>query len=471
MCGIIGIFNYKNNNLISSQIQSGLKSLQHRGQDSYGYFFYDGKCVNLIREKGLINYHQIKNNYSIGIGHTRYATSYQNKTENINSYIQPLEGYNVNLGKFYLVHNGNINNLNILKKQFNIPKTNLKGYNDTQILVKIIELCADKNMNFILKRIMNTVNGIFNLIIYQVNENNLYFLKDKYGNRPLCIGFSDLGYCIASESVALGNYQYLREVNNGELVLLNKDGLKTIYQNKKFSQVCLFEYIYLQNKDSKVSSKHLQIEYDKNYCSVENIRIKFGEILGQKERSHLLHDLKDIIVIGAPNTGIPIGQAFAKINSFRYYQFLVKNKNSNRSFILKDNQSRLLEISKKFSVDLSIDIQDKIIFFIDDSLVRGNTIKGIIKIMKSYKPKEIHFRIASPEVKYPCYNGIDIPTKEELIMNHYTLEELSQHLEINSIKFLLESDMKTILKDKINLENKEICMSCFNGNYSVNIDF
>lgn len=471
MCGIIGIFNYGSNNLITSQIQTGLKNLQHRGQDSYGYYFSDSVKNKLVKECGLIKYHQIDENYSIAIGHTRYATSYFSKNQEINSFIQPFKGNNIEFGDFYLVHNGNINNLENLIKQFNLQNINLEGFNDSQILVKIIELCLDNNINTILKNLINNINGIFNLIIYQVNGNNLYFLKDKYGNRPLCIGLNELGYCISSESVALGSYQYLREVNNGELVKLNKNGLRTIYQNKNFSQVCLFEYIYLQNKNSKASSKHLQIEYENNYCSVEDIRIKFGDILGKKETNHLYHKIDEIIVIGAPNTGIPIGKAFAKAQSFSYQQFLIKNKNSNRSFILKDNKSRLLEISKKFSVDLNVNIKNKIIFFVDDSLVRGNTVKGIIKILKSYQPKEIHFRIASPEVKFPCYNGIDIPTKDELIMNHFSKEELSKELEIDSIKFLLESDMHKILKDKINLEKKEICMSCFNGSYSVNIDF
>ena len=151
MCGIIGILNYQNNNLITSQIQTGLKSIQHRGQDSYGYLFCNEKENKLIREEGLIQNHNVEGNYNIAIGHTRYATSYLSKNEDINSYIQPLKGSNKQLGDFYLVHNGNINNLEILIEQFNIPNINLKNYNDTQILVKIIELTL-KKMNLILKR-------------------------------------------------------------------------------------------------------------------------------------------------------------------------------------------------------------------------------------------------------------------------------------------------------------------------------
>ena len=194
MCGIIGIYNYKNNNLITSHIQSGLKSLQHRGQDSYGYFLGSEKENKIIREIGLIKNHKIENQYKIGLGHTRYATSYLSKSEDINSYIQPLKGNNKQLGDFYLIHNGNINNLKSLINQFNLPNKYLDGYNDSQILVKIIEFCDNTKINHILKKIINTVDGIFNLIIYQINVNNLFFLKDKFGNRPLCIGNNISGY-------------------------------------------------------------------------------------------------------------------------------------------------------------------------------------------------------------------------------------------------------------------------------------
>tara|TARA_B100000123_G_C25732286_1_gene429818 strand:- start:544 stop:1953 length:1410 start_codon:yes stop_codon:yes gene_type:complete len=465
MCGIICIFNYKSNNLISTDIQNGLKNLQHRGQDSYGYFLSNIKTSKLIRECGLIKFHELTENYNIAIGHTRYATSYHSKNQNINNFIQPLKGNNSKLGDFYLVHNGNINNIKLLVNLFELNDKNLDELNDSQILVKIIESYCGSNFNFILKKMINSINGIFNLIIYQVKGNNIYILKDKFGNRPLCIGMNNYGYCIASESVGLGNYEYLREVNNGELLELNNNGLKKIYQKKNYSSICLFEYIYLQNKNSTVSSKHLQIEYEDNFCSVEDIRMKFGEILAKKEINHLNHNLNELIVIGAPNTGIPIGKSFAKVLSIPYHQFLIKNKNANRSFILKDDKSRVLEISKKFSVDLSVNIKDKIIFFVDDSLVRGNTINNIINILKSYNPKEVHIRIASPEVRFPCYNGIDIPTKTELIMNHYSTSELSKKLEINSIIFLSESDMINVLNKKVNLEEKDICMSCFNGKY------
>ena len=178
-----------------------------------------------------------------------------------------------------------------------------------------------------------------------------------------------------------------------------------------------------------------------------------------------------MVVIGAPNTGIPIGISYAKCLEIEYCQFLEKRRGALRSFIKSNNESRLAELQRKFIINNNFSIENKIVFFVDDSLVRGNTISVIIDLLKSFKPREIHFRIASPEVKYPCYFGIDIPTEDELIMNHYDTTKLASYLGVSSINFLQTTNMSYVMKKNLGLQENEICMSCFTGKYSPDLDF
>lgn len=465
MCGIIGIYNFFSNTRITNEIQKGLQALQHRGQDSHGYLLDYKNQHKVIKHLGLIKPYTILNSYKTALGHTRYATSKNTSSENS---IQPLLGNHSKLGEFYLIHNGNINNL----KQFNSNLDLDSDLNDSHMLVRYIETNLKSTFEGILTQLITEINGIYNLLIYHPANDTVYALKDKFGNRPLCIGNNRRGYCIASESVALLEYDYLREIKKGELVRIDNNGEQSIFIHNGFSQVCLFEYIYLQKPDSLVSDKHIAIEYEKPNLTIRDIRKCFGEELARKETYTInFSNRNNIVVIGAPNTGIPIGEAFAKKLDIPYQQFLQKKKGTHRSFIQKDTQSRLEECSKKFLRDTSIDITNKIVFFVDDSLVRGNTIKSVINLLKSFKPKEIHFRISSPEVKYPCYNGIDIPTKEELIMNHYSIEEFIKELDIQSLIFLSTTEMEYVLQKNVGFSKKNTCMSCFDGKYHPLLDF
>ena len=235
------------------------------------------------------------------------------------------------------------------------------------------------------------IKGVFNLLLYHQVTGNLYACKDPTGNRP-CIGKNTDGICLASESVALGDYHYIRELEAGELVRYNskQEELKTLYLEPKFLQkkhICLFEYIYLQRKDSIVKLQ--------DNIQVEDLRIDFGEELARQEFLKIdKSNKKDIVVIGAPSTGIPIGVSFAKHLDIPYHQFIQKRRGAQRSFIEANNQDRLAVCRRKFIVDENISIENKIVFFVDDSLVRGNTF--IMELLKSYKPREIHFRIFAP---------------------------------------------------------------------------
>lgn len=470
MCGIIGIYNNFSNLKINTSIQKGLQKLQHRGQDGYGYYFnyQKQKLEKTINKIGLIQEHKFPNSYKIALGHTRYSTSYQNNKNDINC-IQPFLGNNSNWGKFVLVHNGNLTNLDLVIADYGLS-IDSKNLNDSQLLVSIIEN-SSYNLEETLRDLIQNINGIFNLIVYQNENDTIYALKDKFGNRPLCIGENNRGICIASETVALEDYTYLREIRNGELVRVDNSGLHSININiNTYSQKCLFEYIYLQKKESVIR----EISYDSNVkkITIEDIRRNFGEELARKESYTIGSINRDkIVVIGAPNTGIPIGESFAHKLDIPYQQFITKRKGSHRSFIMPDTDSRLKECYRKFIVDTNITIKNKIVFFVDDSLVRGNTIKTIIQLLNSFEPQELHIRIASPEVKYPCYYGIDIPTENELVMNHYSIAEYVKELDIKSLVFLTTEEMSFVLRKNMKLEKKDMCMACFDNQHHPLLDF
>jgi amidophosphoribosyltransferase len=465
MCGILAIFSNSNHN-INTDIQTQLKHLQNRGQDSYGYYLYNTifKTEKYIGELGLIQKHHIPETYNVGIGHTRYATSYSNQ-KNSKSHIQPIMLSHPKYGNLSFCFNGNLNNLETIASLYQVEISNIPDINDTLILQKILASSSFSKIEELATHMIKNIRGVFNLLIYQVSQNNLYILKDRSNNRPLCIGKNDTGYCISSESVALGNYNYQFEIEGGQLLKINSQGLHKIYQTpniNKYQKKCLFEYIYLQNKNSLC---HPNI-------TIQDIREDLGEELARQENLTIdIKNKKDIVVIGAPNTAIPIGQKYAKCLDLEYFQFIEKRRGTVRSFIKSNNQDRLQECYRKFQVNPSYPIVGKIVIFVDDSLVRGNTIKTIVDLLNSLNPLQVHIRIASPEVKNACYFGIDIPTGEELIMNSYNTASLAKKLGATSINFLKTDNMAYVLKNKLGINKDNICMSCFNGEYSKFLDF
>ena len=303
---------------------------------------------------------------------------------------QPFRGLNMRLGEFYMVHNGNINNIDSIKETFNLEDEEI--LNDSHLILKIIEKMELQRWEDIFNQIMLCISGSFSIIVS--TKDNIYCFKDLLGYRPLCIGENNKGYCLASESVGLGNYKYIKEIERGVIYKIGNLGIKEtkilIDLEKIQEKKCLFEYIYFLNANSEFKNK------DNEIFNIRQIRYQFGINLGKIEKNKF-ENKNNNIVIGAPTTGIPSGQAFADYLGFRYEQLLVKNKNSDRSFILKTDEKRIKELKKKFIVENGDLMKNKEVYFVDDSLVRGNTLKIIIQILKEYNPKKIHIRISSPK--------------------------------------------------------------------------
>jgi amidophosphoribosyltransferase len=458
MCGIIGIYNYLYNSNIINETYENFKKIQHRGLDSYGYVFINNNnLVNLIKNVNKIVKPNIEGEYNISLAHNKYTTSDYRKLlktdEDMLKVTQPFKGINKRLGEFYLVHNGNIKDLDSLKNIFDLKDE--EYLNDSHLLTKIVESLELQQWEDIFNQLILSIDGSFSILV--ATKNNIYAFKDLRAYRPLCIGSNERGYCLASESIGLGDYKYMREIERGEILKIGSKGIEKYDINVNLGRIerksCLFEYIYFLNGESKSLNNDL----------VEQIRYQYGIELGKKELYLNLNlnininksDKENCIVIGAPMTGIPSGKGFADFLGYRYEQILVKNKNAGRSFILKSDEERIRECKKKFIVENGDLMFNKEVFFLDDSLVRGNTLKVIISILKEYKPKKIHIRIASPKILGICDYGIDIPSREELIMNWNTNEEYVEKIGADSICFLELEDMYKIMG------TKEYCVNCF----------
>ena len=453
MCGVIGIFNNQDSNIIIIELLESLKRLQNRGRDSYGILLSNKDQDIIIKERELITIERIKQdnlhniNFNIALGHSRYSTSYDSiESKNNVDKSHPFKGININLGNFHLVHNGNINFNSEIKKQYH-------GLNDTQILVKIIEQINKFTWKDIISEIIRNIPGIYNVIIS--SNGDLYGFKDRFNMRPLCVGKNEFGFCLASESNALGNYSYVREIKGGQMIEISNMGVRNFNILENQNRICLFEFIYFLNPTSKFNNKE-----------VFGLRHSLGYELGRNE-SQLIDskNKNDIVVIGSPDTGIPSGIGFAESLDLKYEQFLEKNKNRGRSFILADDQSRAEECKKKFLVNPDFSIKDKIVFFVDDSIVRGNTTKRIINLLKEYGSREIHIRISSPKIIDICKFGIDIPTKDELIMNRMDEEGFEKENNIESLRYLDLDSMQRVIGKGLNINKNNFCIGCFSSNY------
>jgi len=465
MCGIICIFNKINLDL--------MQNIKHRGQESYGLaFFINAKIIlkNFIGKMPEkipfdLNEYEFEQEYNSNpikyiIGHTRYSTS--GKKENSETQSQPLMGLTKLKRKYehyMLVHNGNISNREGLKRLFKCDID--ERYSDTQILLSIINNIGKESWIEIFTEIVNKIPGVYNLIVG--TKDKVYVLRDSYGVRPLSITKekdTDLNYCIISEpnEITKQNYEIVRDVKPAELVILDNSGLHSIQLNLnkmvKFMP-CVFEYIYFSSKNSII-----------NGVDITNFRYNCGKLLAKRDSSfiYLLSNKENIIVVGAPETGITSGLGYSDHLNLNYHQILYK-KNKGRTFIL-DEKNRKKECKIKYGIIQKI-VKNKIVIVLDDSLVRGNTMKVLVEQLKQAGVLEIHIRIASPPVISPCYYGIDVPTYNELIAHKFNgnIENINTYLGSNTLKYLSIDDTLSLLPDT----NKNSCISCFTNNYDKNL--
>ena len=404
MCGIAAIYNFEKKD-IHEEIIEMMKKLQHRGKDSFGISYVIGSNVEVFKKQGLIEEIQLdfKNPISC-VGHLKYRTSNMKETKNQD--IQPIAKDDISLS-----HNGNV--------------PNVEGF-DTQ---HIFDMLVKYNGTFknSLINIIKTIPAAYSIVI-QKND-KLYLLKDRYGIRPLSYGFKGNNIYISSETVALEYCNNIVEVESGQIIEIDKKGIREVYRHKEnYDNICAFEFIYFMNPQSFY--KDIMIDgIRKNLITkcVELEKLSFSN---------------DYIVVGVPNSGIIYGEEYSRLLGLKYEQLITKNTNE-RSFI-SSNQSEIKKTChKKFNFNKE-KINGKKIIVIDDTIVRGNVMKYICSSLRGCGAKEIHIRIPSPPVIDICQLGIPINSKEELIMNDRDIDEVSKILCINSLSFLEKEDLNCI---------------------------
>ncbi len=442
-CGLFGISSSYNS---YATIRQGLELLQHRGRDSAGIAYYNNQQIKIFKGMGLVSrVFQTKLKLKIGIGHVRYSTL--KKTDEEDLYIQPILNISEKKGEFALAHNGNIPNFEHLKSQFNYS-----GTSDSHLLTEIIRILLDKYNSWkeALIDFINHIEGVYCLLII-TQKGDIYAIRDAYGYRPLVLTKNKNGsYAVMSESCAAQDFDLVRDIFPGEILKITKtQDIKMIYQRKIESiSFCSFEYIYFM--------RHNSVNEGKN---VEHIRYQLGFELGLKEKE-LYPDViaKNPCVVCMPRTAISGAKGFADALNLPYHDYIEKDPKSGRSFILPDDLTRSQEIKKKFIFHQNR-LKNKILYIVDDSIVRGNTFKHVIQKLREMEVLEIHIRITSPPVISQCYFGIDIPTKEELIAHQKSTEDIRKELGIESLVYLEIEEMKKIF-------NEPVCTSCFDGNYN-----
>ncbi len=440
-CGVIAIYNV---NHASENIYYGLHSLQHRGQEGCGMVVRnDNNELNRIKGEGLVNevFNKDKLNRlegKTGIGHVRYATQGGGGIENVQPFLFHHHG-----GDFALAHNGNIVNSKELRKYLEDNGSIFQSTSDSEILAHLIKKdSAEVNRTQVILNALNMLEGAFAFVI--ITKDKIYACRDKYGLRPLSIGTKDDGYVIASETCALDiiGAKYLRDVNPGEVVVIDSNGITSFdYSRYKHHYMCAMEYIYFSRPDSDIEN-----------VNVHAFRKESGKRLF--EESPVDAD----IVVGVPDSSLSAAIGYSEASHIPYEMGLIKNKYVGRSFIEPSQELRDQAVRMKLSPVRSI-VTGKRIVLIDDSIVRGTTSKRIISQLREAGAKEIHVRIASPQIISPCFYGVDMSTYDELISAHHSCEEVCKMIGADSLSFLSVKSLKEIA------HRHEMCTACFTGKY------
>tara|TARA_Y100000389_G_scaffold204376_1_gene256580 strand:- start:1747 stop:3066 length:1320 start_codon:yes stop_codon:yes gene_type:complete len=420
-CGVFGTYTKTKSYETIPYVVQGLKLLQHRGQESCGIAYEKNDSLFCQTKPGLVKhvFKDIKSDKILSnkcIGHVRYSTSGNSKNDlnKLYSECQPLYG-KCKLGGFFIAHNGNVPDLN---------------EHDTQYIISFIQKSSCSSWCEILIKLLDEIPVAYCLLI--ITNDAIYAVRDRYGIRPLCIGQDkEVDFCFSSESCALQHFTYIRDVYPGEVVMINKDGLKRMYTfPHAILKLCAFECIYFM-KDNSICNGML----------VSEMRKLFGKELANKERCSFDDNT---IVVGVPMSGIVSAKSYADALRLPYLQLIDKNKNIGRTFIAPSNEERLSLCRQKFLFRES-EIKDKNIIIVDDTVVRGNVIKTIVEQIYKCGAKDVHIRIPSPKIVDKCTLGIDIPSREELLAFNKNNLELAKELKVLTINYLDYNDLDKIL--------------------------
>ena len=444
-CAVFGI--YGKGLDVSRLTFFGLYSLQHRGQENSGISTTDGEEVYCHKGVGLVaqvfNEGIIKSLPGhIAIGHNRYSTSSGAGIE----YAHPIETSDKSIS---LVHNGNLPSTTLLAKFLKDRGIELKNASDSMIITEALHSVTKegKSIETAIEQIFPLMTGSFSLLI--MTKDKLVALRDQYGIRPLSIAKLNGGYVFASETCAFHpiGAHFIRDVNPGEMVVVDESGLKIKQIVKGIQKLDIFEFVYFSRPDSVLLGK-----------SVYDVRKKFGKRLAEE------YLIDADVVIPIPETSIPVAIGYANASGIPFEMGIVKSRYIHRTFIEPEQHIRDQGVKLKLA-PLKEMIENKRVIVVDDSIVRGTTSRQIVKMLFETGAKEVHFVISSPPVKYPDFYGIDLPKQNDLIASNMTIEEMNRYLGSTSLNFLSYDGMI----EATGLNESLFCTSCFNGKYPIDL--
>ena len=449
-CGVFGVFAPREE--VAKLTYFGLYALQHRGQESAGIAVADGERIMVFKDMGLVS--QVFNEAtltsltgSVAIGHTRYSTTGASQWENAQPTFRT-----TTYGDIAVAHNGNITNTAELEQWLasidpdqQIPeKKRMDSSSDTAILTSLLASQPGPLRNAAMA-VLPHLAGAFSLVF--LTRDRLYAARDPHGMRPLCIGALDSGWVVASESAALDivGARYVRDVEPGEFLTIDDHGITSQRFAEPDRRECLFEYVYLSRPDTVLNNR-----------LIHNIRVKIGKMLARE------HPAKADMVIPVPDSGTPAAIGYAAGSGIPYGQGLVKNAYVGRTFIQPSQSLRQLGIRLKLN-PLKRVVEGKRLVVVDDSIVRGNTQRQVVAMLRQAGAAEVHVRISSPPVLWPCFFGIDFADPNELIARNMEVDQIARSIDADSLGYIsLASLISATHVDKQNL-----CRACFDGRYSV----
>jgi len=447
-CGIFGILSNDYHN-VAQLAYYALFALQHRGQESTGIAVNDSGTIIYYKDIGLVP--EVFNSTILdhlkgqaAIGHVLYSPDAGNR-ENIQPIVLKYKS-----GQMALSYNGNLINTSQLRQDMEEKGAMFQTNSDPELIASLISKhrISSDSIEDAITKVMKDIKGAYSFIV--MTQKKLIAIRDPLGMKPLCIGKLDNSYVVASESSAIDAVggKLLRDVNPGEIVIIQEDGLKSIQTEVSGrNNLCIFEFVYTARQDSYI-----------NGASVYQARLEAGRRLA------IEHPVDADLVIGAPDSGLIAALGFSRESGIPYGSGLIKNRYVGRTFIKPGQAQREMAVRIKFNT-IKSEIEGKRIVMVDDSIVRGTTTKSIVHMLKEAGAKEVHIRISSAPYKFPCHFGIDTPSSKHLVASTNTLEEIRDMLGADSLRYL---SLEGLLKTPIGA-NCDFCCGCFTGNYPLEV--
>ena len=444
-CGVFGVFGHPE---AATLVYLGLYALQHRGQEGAGINSTDGKTFYIEKGMGLVadifSEKRLKRLPGfIAIGHNRYSTAGGSSLKNV----QPIVA-NFFQGSLAIAHNGTLVNAEELSDELESEGAIFQSSSDSEVILHRLARSRHGDFKGKVVEALSQVSGAYSLLI--MREKELVAVRDPHGVRPMCIGKLDGAYVVASETCALDliEAEYIRDIAPGEMVHISEKGMvsETVFPSKR-KAFCVFEYIYFARPDSYIFGGH----------SVNEIRKEFGRQLARES------GVDADIVIPVPDSGVPAAIGYSEESGIPFDFGLIRNHYIGRTFIEPKQTIRHFGVKIKLNPVWHL-IEGKRVVVVDDSIVRGTTSKKIVKMIREGGgAREIHVRISSPPTKGPCFYGIDTPTRQELIANTHTVDEIKKYLTADSLNYLSLEGIQSIVPNP-----EEYCYACFNNIYPIN---